>query len=44
MKEKIKGFRIYYDDYFETNLFTNKSSENIYISLEINLSVLSEQG
>ena len=41
-KEKIKGFRIYYDDYFKTDLFINKSSENIYISLEINLSVLDE--
>ena len=39
-KEKIKGFRIYYDDFFKNDLFLNKSNENIYISLEINLSIL----
>jgi len=39
-KEKIKGFRIYYDDFFKNDLFLNKSEENYYVSLEINLNVL----
>ena len=41
-KENIKGFRIYYDDFFKNDLFLNKSKDKIYISLEINLSVLDE--
>jgi hypothetical protein len=38
-KEKIKGFRIYYDDFFKNDLFLNKANDPIYISLEINLSI-----
>ena len=36
-KEIIKGFQIYYDDFFKNDLFLNKETEKYYISLEINL-------
>ena len=39
-KEKIKGFQIYYDDFFKNDLFLNKQGEKFYVSLEINLPVL----
>ena len=39
-KEKIKGFQIYYDDFFKNDLFLNKQGEEFYVSLEINLPVL----
>ena len=38
-KDKIKGFRIYYDDFFKNDLFLNKSNDPVFISLEINLSI-----
>ena len=34
-KDKIKGFRIYYDDFFKNDLFLNKSNDPVFISLEI---------
>ena len=36
-KEIIRGFQIYYDDFFKNDLFLNKESEKYFISLEINL-------
>jgi hypothetical protein len=39
-KEKVKGFQIYYDDFFKNDLFLNKQGEEFYVSLEINLPVL----
>jgi hypothetical protein len=38
-KELIKGFQIYYDDFFKNDLFLNKSNDPVFISLEINLSI-----
>ena len=37
-KEKIKGFQIYYDDFFKNDLFVN-DDEKKYISLEVNLRI-----
>ena len=37
-REQIKGFQIYYDDFFKNDLYI-KESENKYISLEVNLRV-----
>ena len=36
-KELIKGFQIYYDDFFKNDLFLNKENEKYFVSLEINL-------
>ena len=36
-KRTIKGFQIYYDDFFRNDLFLCKQSEKYYVSLEINL-------
>ena len=36
-KETIRGFQIYYDDFFKNDLFLNKQDEKYYISLELNL-------
>ena len=36
-RETIKGFQIYYDDFFKNDLFLNKENEKFFISLEINL-------
>ena len=36
-REMIKGFQIYYDDFFKNDLFFNKENEKNYVSLEINL-------
>ena len=36
-KEIIRGFQIYYDDFFKNDLFLNKESEKDYVSLELNL-------
>ena len=35
--EKIKGLRIYYDDFFKNDLFFNKRGEKYIISMELNL-------
>ena len=37
LKENIRGFQIYYDDFFKNDLFLNKETEKYYVSLEINL-------
>ena len=36
-KEKIKGFRIYYDDFFKNDLFYNNENDSYFVSLELNL-------
>ena len=36
-KEKIKGFRIYYDDFFKNDLFYNNEKDSYFVSLELNL-------
>ena len=36
-KEIIKGFQIFYDDFFKNDLFLNKENEKYFVSLEINL-------
>ena len=36
-KEKIKGFRIYYDDFFKSDLFYNNENDSYYVNLELNL-------
>ena len=36
-KEIIKGFQIYYDDFFKNDLFFNKENEKYYVGLEMNL-------
>ena len=35
--EKIKGLRIYYDDFFKNDLFFNKRGDKFLISMELNL-------
>ena len=35
--EKIKGLRIYYDDFFKNDLFLNKRGQKFTISMELNL-------
>ncbi len=39
-KDKISGFKIYYDDYFINEFFLSKSQDDFYVSLEINLPIL----
>ena len=36
-KEKIKGFRIYYDDFFKNDLFYNNENDSYFVNLELNL-------
>ena len=36
-KEKIKGFRIYYDDFFKNDLLYNNENDSYFVSLELNL-------
>ena len=36
-KEKIKGLRIYYDDFFKNDLFYNNENDSYFVSLELNL-------
>ena len=36
-KEKIKGFRIYYDDFFQNDLFYNNENDSYFVNLELNL-------
>lgn len=41
--EQIIGIRLYYDDFFQNDLFLNKGEEEYVISLEINLGILEER-
>ena len=36
-KEKIKGFQIYYDDFFKNDLFYNNENDSYFVNLELNL-------